>query len=120
MILHFSHIGFTEARTFIAPDSYRLQDSRSSQESDGRATRRPRGPTGKDSRAWVWATARATLRRLLFGHRLGRLNRSPTHASRRRSTPGLAHRLHVTKVEISCSEDERKGEAVVALCSYRL
>jgi hypothetical protein len=27
MILHFSHIGFTEALTFIAPVSYRQQDS---------------------------------------------------------------------------------------------
>jgi hypothetical protein len=34
--LHFSHIGFTEARTFIAPDSYRLQDSRAPHESGGR------------------------------------------------------------------------------------
>jgi hypothetical protein len=47
--LHFSHIGFTEARTFIAPVSYLIQDSRSPHESDGRPLR-PTGPTGKDSR----------------------------------------------------------------------
>lgn len=49
MTLHFSHIGLTEARTFIAPVSYRIQDSRTPHESDGRHNQ-PTGPTGKDSR----------------------------------------------------------------------
>src|ERR1700760_1986260 len=41
--LHFSHIGLTDARTFIAPVSSRIQDPRTSHESDGRVRRGPLG-----------------------------------------------------------------------------
>src|SRR5690348_16909921 len=50
MTLHFSHIGMTDARTFIAPVSTRIQDPRSPHESDGRVRQWPTGPTEKDSR----------------------------------------------------------------------
>src|SRR5689334_7922442 len=43
MTLHFSHIGLTDARTFIAPVSSRIQDPRTSHESDGRVRRDPLG-----------------------------------------------------------------------------
>jgi hypothetical protein len=66
MTLHFSHIGFTEARTFIAPVSYRKQDSRTPHESDGRREQWPKGPTGKDSRgACLGAGPRRAFRKLL-------------------------------------------------------
>src|SRR6185312_6012711 len=41
MTLHFSHIGLTDARTFIAPVSSRIQDPRTPHESDGRVRQRP-------------------------------------------------------------------------------
>jgi hypothetical protein len=49
MILHFSHIGFTEALTFIAPGLVRIQDSGSPQESGSRHNW-PIGPNEKDSK----------------------------------------------------------------------
>ena len=55
MTLHFSHIGFTEARTFIAPVSSRIQDPRAPHESDGRVKHGPHGPTKKDSRRRILA-----------------------------------------------------------------
>ena len=47
MTLHFSHIGFTEARTFIAPVSSRIQDSRQPQESGKRTPPAQLGRTRK-------------------------------------------------------------------------
>src|SRR3954469_8066304 len=46
MILHFSHMGFTDARTFIAPrnrETYRTNEDRRGSPGDGSA------PTGKSS-----------------------------------------------------------------------
>src|SRR3954469_11384061 len=53
MILHFSHMGFTDARTFIAPrnrETYRTKEDRRGSPGDGSA------PTGKSSslqRFWL-------------------------------------------------------------------
>src|SRR3954462_10071854 len=46
MLLHFSHMGFTDARTFIAPrnrETYRTKEDRRGSPGDGSA------PTGKSS-----------------------------------------------------------------------
>ena len=60
MTLHFSHIGFTEALTFIAPVSDRLQDSRPPHETDKQGTTSgPVGPTEKDSRGVLSGVALA-------------------------------------------------------------
>ena len=53
MILHFSHIGFTDARTFIALEFVSKKDTRRSQEMDRGQGKTASWPTGKDSKAGV-------------------------------------------------------------------
>jgi hypothetical protein len=58
MILHFSHIGLTEARTFIAPDSYRSYRTPARPSSRAAGTiKRPIGPNGKDSKGQAWTSS---------------------------------------------------------------
>ena len=50
MILHFSHIGFTDARTFIALEFVSKKDSPRPQEMGRRQKKVASGPTEKDSK----------------------------------------------------------------------
>src|SRR6202012_1016749 len=52
--LHFSHIGLTDARPFIAPVSSRIQDPRTPHESDGRVKHGPLGRPGKIAGDGSW------------------------------------------------------------------
>ena len=52
--MHFSHIGLTDARTFIAPVSSRIQDPRTSHESDGRVKHGPLGRPRKIAGDGSW------------------------------------------------------------------
>src|ERR1700753_3758145 len=52
--LHFSHIGLTDARTFIAPVSSRIQGPSTSHESDGRVKHGPLGRPGKIAGDGAW------------------------------------------------------------------
>ena len=60
MILHFSHIGFTDARTFIALEFVSEKESRRPQELGRGQQKSASWPTGKDSKARL-ATASAIL-----------------------------------------------------------
>src|SRR3954453_14105219 len=50
MILHFSHIGFTDARTFIALEFVSKKETRRSQELDRGREKRPHGRPGRIAR----------------------------------------------------------------------